>query len=50
MIQMVPKFRDNRESTRDDRRKGKALAQQRKFARSVKYAAPEQFSTESKEF
>jgi hypothetical protein len=34
---MVPKFRDNRESTRDDRRKGKALAQQRKFARSVKY-------------
>jgi hypothetical protein len=48
---MVPKFRDNRESSRDDRRKGKALVQERKFARSVKYGVPETFSTEiSKEF
>ncbi|QMP84616.1 hypothetical protein KGG93_gp70 [Streptomyces phage Endor2] len=48
---MVPKFRDNRESTRDDRRKGKALAQERKFARTVKYAGPESFQAEQgKEF
>jgi hypothetical protein len=46
---MVPKFRDNRESTRDDRRKGKALAQQRKFARSVKYGVTESVDT-GKEF
>ncbi|APC43315.1 hypothetical protein Joe_75 [Streptomyces phage Joe] len=48
---MVPKFRDNRESTRDNRRKGKALAQERKFARTVKYGVPETFSVEiNKEF
>ncbi|WJN62695.1 hypothetical protein [Streptomyces phage phiScoe10] len=43
---MVPKFRANRESTRDDRRKGKALAQERKQVRAVKYA--ETFTTELK--